>query len=210
MSKPINRITVNALYHPASASRSEQTFSGYLKARITDIINAEAGRREAANAYYPLIFVPFTMSRERRREHYTLAESQAFEAKDITPAHLDLKKKTWEFYTINPPQRERGRLQAILSTLKQNLEEIVEQARPLKCIPNVRRKRFLSQFPQPLREGIDERTFYGTLTKKPLIFLIHEHDLPSYAGEDKIPHGVLPATRKPGFYIFATPNFYKG
>lgn len=208
MSKAINKITARVLYYPDPASRSEQAFSGYLKASITDVVNVEAERRVVVNSYFPVIFVPFTMRREEKRGQYTLAERLAFEAKDISPAHLDVKKRKWEFSYLTPPQREQGRLQAILSTLQQNLEEMTELARPLKNVLKNQRKRLLSLFPLPLREGIAERTFYGTLAKKPLPFFVYEHQLPSYKGEDKIPGGVLPKGLRPQLYLIHTLRFY--
>ncbi len=205
MNKPLNRIVVKAFHYPEPAYRPEQVFLGYLKANVTDVVHTEVGRRQKGNPYYPRIFVPFMI----KEKEYLFADHFAFEAKDITPAYCGLKKRRWEFSYLNPPQREQERLQAILSTLKQNLEEIVEQARPLSGIPGVRSRRFLGQFPLPLREWIDERTFYGTLTKKPLLFFIHEHQLPSYAGEDRIPQGVLPGGLRPRTYLFPTYHFFR-
>ena len=74
----------------------------------------------------------------------------------------------------------------IISKLDSGLPEIMQHTRPLKNRKRAQCLSFLGQFPKPLREGIDERAMYGTIDGRKIEYFIHEHELSTYAGEDRI------------------------
>lgn len=98
-----------------------------------------------------------------------------------------------EFSYLNPPRRERERLDLILYQLSERLKHMVEASTQLSETSLASRTRFLGEFPKPLREGLDERVMYGSLGK-PGRFNIYDNDFSSRRAEMAVPQGSLKAS----------------
>lgn len=195
MSTLISKVFVNALYYPEPDQSDKEMMRGYVKATVNNRIVTEHRAKWVPNPYYPLFFVPFII----RDLEYFLKIHEACTAQDVTPPYWNVLKIKWELKPITPPAREQPRLETILSKLQSHLPEIVQQAKPLKGRKQLQRRRFLGQFPLPLREGIDEKVMYGTISPKytPIEYNIYEQELSTYAAEDKIPRNPSLKARGP-------------
>ncbi len=183
MSYLISKVLVNAFYYPQPEQDLPKRMEGYLKATVSNKTETEHGRKWASNPYFPVFFVPFTINGAK----YILNCARACTALDVPPSGQNISQIRWEMVPLKPPERERPRLEAIISKLDSGLPEIMRHTRPLKNRKRAQRLSFLGQFPKPLREGIDERAMYGTINKRKIEYFIHEHELSTYAGEDRIP-----------------------
>lgn len=195
MSTLISKVFVNALYYPEPDQSRKEMMRGYVKATVNNRIITEHRAKWAPNPYYPLFFVPFTM----RDQEYFLKIHEACTAQDVTPPYWNVLQIKWELKPLTPPAREQPRLETILSKLQSHLPEIVQQAKPLKGRKQLQRRRFLGQFPRPLREGIGEKVMYGTISKKDVCieYNIYDYELSTYAAEDKIPSNLSLRDRGP-------------
>lgn len=182
MSYLISKVLVNAFYYPKPEQDFPKMMRGYLKATVSNKTETEHGRKWASNPYFPVFFVPFII----RDREYSLQCDLACTALDVTPSYQNISQIRWEMVPLKQPERERPRLEAIISKLDSGLPEIMQHTRPLKNRKRAQCLSFLGQFPKPLREGIDERAMYGTIDGRKIEYFIHEHELSTYAGEDRI------------------------
>ena len=182
MMNVVSRVYVNLFYYPEPAYLPERVLLGYLKATVTNMIETDHGKKKVFNSYYRTFFVPFMI----RPSEYILADHFAVQARDVTPASWNVLQTKWKIDYLNPPHRELPRLEAIVSKLNSQLPAIVQEAIPLKDIKPIQRKRFLGQFPKPLREGLDENVLYGTLGKKNIEYSIFQHELSTDRAESEI------------------------
>ncbi|MDO8656179.1 MAG: hypothetical protein Q7K45_02995 [Nanoarchaeota archaeon] len=181
MPTAISKIFVNAFYYPVQDQPA--VMNGYIKTTLNNKIKTEYRRKWAPHPYCPVFFVPFVM----KSQDYFLKSDEACTAHDVTPTYQTIAKIKWEMKPLNLPGREQQRLDLVMAKLDLHLQEIVEQAKPLKGRKQVQRRRFVGQFPHPLREGIDEKVMYGTIGTKDtsIEYTIYEPELSTSLPENK-------------------------
>ena len=178
----LNRITVNAFYFQLY-DRKPSPYFGYLKATVGTLQhNGSKDQICIPHNHYPRIFFPLMITGKER----ILADHLAMRVDNVTPPMYAPNKREWQVSYLRPAPRQsdRERLDVIIAKLKTRLESILAKAKKLPPADISHRSRtFLAQFLPPLREGLEEKVMYGTLTERIIEFTILERDLPSYQRE---------------------------
>lgn len=193
--------SVGALFYPREEPGGGK-YVGYIRMRVSEPVQGRIGKSRPTNPhrYFPLLFIPSTWEREKKKggkkekEKEVMEEKekgviyvnseQAFTARrDEFTGHSDIRRE-WKLFSLdslNVPGREKEKLEVLYMKLGQSLDKIVNSLSPLGE-DSASRRTFLGCYPLQLREGINLSQAYGTVVDNDLRLTFCRQDLPSYDG----------------------------
>lgn len=183
---------VNAFYYP-SAVKDVPPYQGYIRIKVSNYIRSEAApiRTTPHGLFHPIYF---RFSLPRNSPSSFSLDERPLVAENIAPPYSE--RKEWKISELTKPSKmtDRELLEILVRRINSSPSFLLASCKNYRIYNPRQRRSFLNHFAMPIREGLEEKTWYGTIEDNPILITVRESDFRSYH-EERQPSGLVKSNR---------------